>query len=279
MIDLPHLQSWIGREQVDRDVAALRHAQLMAATIARPGPKLNDGDPLPPLWHWLYFLEGRPPAELGPDGHPARGGFLPPVPLPNRMWAGGRVEFEAPIPLGTTMDKRSTVLSVEHKSGRSGELVFVTVQHELSVEGRRCIREEHDIVYKGPAPAGAAASGVAVPPGAHQRTIRPDSTLLFRYSALTFNGHRIHYDQDYCRQVEGYDNLVIHGPLVATLLAGFAQEIGARPLRRLDYRGLRPAILGTSLTLNGELEAGGARVWSALPDGAASMQARVAFVP
>lgn len=279
MIDLPYLRTWVGREQADRDVADVRHAHLMAATVARAGPPLQAGDPLPPLWHWLYFLEGRPPADLGPDGHPARGGFLPPVALPNRMWAGGRVEFEAPLPLAATMDRRSRVLSVEHKSGRSGDLVFVTVQHELLVDGRRCVREEHDIVYKGPTPPSPASPPVAEPPatGRHQRTIRPDTTLLFRYSALTFNGHRIHYDQDYCRQVEGYDNLVIHGPLVATLLAAFAQDLGGRPLRRVDYRGLRPAILGVTLTLHGEIEGDTVRVWSALPGGAVNMQATAAL--
>jgi len=275
MIDLPHLQSWVGREQTDRDIAAVRHARLMAATVAQPGPVLTEGDTLPPLWHWLYFLEGRPPAELGADGHPARGGFLPPVPLPNRMWAGGRIEFDAPVPLGATMDRRSHVLGVEHKAGRSGDLVFVTVQHEIVVDGRRCLREEHDIVYKGPSAPGASAPSAADAPrpGTHQRMLTPDSTLLFRYSALTFNGHRIHYDQDYCRQVEGYDNLVIHGPLVATLLAGFAQELGGRPLARFDYRALRPAILGVTLTLHAEVDADAVRVWSALPGGVPGMQA------
>lgn len=303
-IDLGHLRSWIGRVQTDHDVAALRHAHLMAATIARPGPALQAGEPLPPLWHWLYFLDGLPPADLGRDGHPARGGFLPPVPLPNRMWAGGRVEFEAPIPLGAAIEKRSQVLAIEHKRGRSGELVFVTVQHEVLVAGRRCVREEHDIVYKQAVPVGSAvapvpavggmAAGIsagtaadllaaaparapaaaeAPPPGQHHVRLTPDSTLLFRYSALTFNGHRIHYDLDYCRQVEGYANLVIHGPLVATLLAGLAEQAGGRPLRRFSYRGLRPALLGTTLDLHADVAANQVRVWSILPGGAVSMQA------
>ncbi|MEY8876779.1 MAG: MaoC family dehydratase N-terminal domain-containing protein, partial [Leptothrix sp. (in: b-proteobacteria)] len=282
-----HLRRWIGPVHTDHDQATLRHARLMAATIARPGAALQAGDALPPLWHWLYFLEGEPPAELGPDGHPARGGFLPPVPLPNRMWAGGRVEFEAAVPLGAEMEKRSQVLRIEHKQGRSGELIFVTVQHEVFVAGRRCLREEHDIVYKRPTPAAApAAATTATPlpaPGAHQRVITPDATLLFRYSALTFNGHRIHYDQRYCREVEGYDDLVIHGPLNATLLAGLAAEVAGglsgRPLRRFDYRNLNPVTLGATLTLHAQpdAQAGQAQLWLHDQHGRVALQASASW--
>jgi 3-methylfumaryl-CoA hydratase len=279
--DLDHLRQWVGREREDEDVASLRHARLMAATVARPGPALEPGDALPPLWHWIYFLEGRPPDELGRDGHPARGGFLPPVPLANRMWAGGRVEFEAPVPLGTSIRRRSRILSVEAKQGRSGPLVFVTVRHEVFANGARCISEEHDIVYRDPpAPGGGAAAGGENPdPGSHRRRIEPDTTLLFRYSALTFNGHRIHYDLDYCRQVEGYANLVIHGPLVATLLAGFAQEMAERPLRRFEYRAVRPAILGTTLTLEANREGERIGAWCRLAEGGLSMRASALLAP
>jgi len=278
-IDIEHLRGWIGRSQTDSDPALARHARLMAATVDRPGPALADGDPLPHCWHWLYFLEGLPPGRLGPDGHPERGGFMPPVPLPNRMWAGGDVRFEGPIPLGATMDKRSTIKSVEHKSGRSGDLVFVTVEHEISVDGSRRLHELQNIVYKSPAPAGNArppADGGPAP-GQHVRKLTPDTTMLFRYSALTFNGHRIHYDQDYCRDVEGYDNCVIHGPLVATLLCGLAADVGPAPLRRFSYRGLRPAILGVDLEFNATVEGNSARLWSRLPDGGVSMQAEAEY--
>ena len=139
-MDREHLRQWIGRQHVDHDIASLRHARLMAATVDRGGPVLQDGDALPPLWHWLYFLDGLPPAQLGPDGHPARGGFLPPVPLSNRMWAGGRIDFLAPLPIGTAMEKRSRVQSIEHKHGRSGDLVFVTVLHEVLAAGTCCLR-------------------------------------------------------------------------------------------------------------------------------------------
>ncbi len=275
-LDLAHLRSWIGRSQVERDTLSTRHANLMAATLGLERPRLEEGAPLPPLWHWLYFLEGQPPASLGRDGHPARGGFLPPVPLPNRMWAGGRVEFIEPIALGSLAERRSQVTRVEHKSGRSGDLVFVTVLHEVFTQGRCCLREEHDIVYKG-ASSGTAraapAAGDAIATTAQRRTVTPDSTMLFRYSALTFNGHRIHYDQDYCRGVEAYPNLVIHGPLIATLLAGFGAEIADRPLSRFVYRGLQPAILGQSLSLCGELKEGAVELRCFLADGSVSMQA------
>ncbi len=274
-IDLAHLRQWVGRSEVRHDVAAPGHARLMAATVARPGPELDRGDALPPLWHWTYFLEGLPPAQLGRDGHPARGGFLPPVPLSNRMWAGGRVSFAAPVPLGAAMQKRSTVLRVDHKTGRSGELVFVTVRHEILVDGLTCIDEEHDIVYKsaGPSAPAAAAAQPAEPAAPVRRELCPDSTQLFRYSALTFNGHRIHYDADYCRSVEGYDNLVVHGPLVATLLAGLAQELAGAALTRFEYRALSPVLLGQGLTLNAWPQAGRVSLHASVGDGRVSMRA------
>lgn len=273
-IDLRHLRQWIGRQKDDQDVLSVRHARLMAATLGREQEALIEGSRLPPLWHWLYFLEGRPPAELGRDGHPARGGFLPPVPLANRMWAGGRVSFLAPLPLGATVDKRSQVTAVEHKPGRSGDLVFVTVRHELWHERALALSEEHDIVYRNPGEGRSTRPVEAARAAQHQRPFAPDPTMLFRYSALTFNGHRIHYDADYCRDVEGYENLVIHGPLIATMLAGFAEQVTGRELRSLSYRGLRPALLGAGLTLNATLEGADVDVWAALPDGAVSMQAR-----
>ncbi len=277
MIDLAHLRQWVGRTHTDVDIAALRHARLMAATIGQPGNPLQTGDALPPLWYWIFFLEGSPASQLGPDGHAARGGFLPPVPLPNRMWAGGRVAMEAPIPIGAAIDKRSQVLSVDLKQGRSGELVFVTVLHEVFVDGVRCIREEHDIVYKGVGSPDAAAPAGSPGYGEHQRTWLPDTLLLFRYSALTFNGHRIHYDADYCRTVEGYEHPVVHGPLVATMLAGFAQEVAGKPLRWFHYRGLCPASLGAPLSLHLAAEGETMHAWCRLADGRVSMRAQAGF--
>ena len=275
--DITKLREWVGKTIVDEDVLDVRHARLMAATIGRGAEDLVTDAPLPPLWHWLYFLEGLPPEHLGRDGHPQRGGFLPPVPLPNRMWAGGRVRFLDTLPLGATVEKRSTILAVEHKQGRSGELVFVTVQHEIGRGGKVAVSEEHDIVYKGVSPGGPVRQEVRRAPGEHRETFVATSTTLFRYSALTFNGHRIHYDQDYCREVEGYPDLVIHGPLNATLLAGLAQSIAGKPLATFDYRGVQPAILGNALTLNGVREGERLELWTALPDERVSMQANATF--
>lgn len=276
-VDITHLRQWVGREVLTSDTLSVRHARLLAATLGQPQDAVQVGTPLPPLWHWIYFLEGLPPVELGRDGHPARGGFLPPVPLANRMWAGGSVEFHADVPLGAEVQKRSRIQSVEHKQGRSGELVFVTVLHEVLYDGRVAVSETHDIVYKGPTPPGRAAESPQMPAATHSKPFVPTSTTLFRYSALTFNGHRIHYDADYCRDVEGYANLVVHGPLNATLLAGYAQEIAGRPLRQFRYRGLQPSLLGQALTINAAPEGEGLCVWTGLPDSAVSMRADAIF--
>jgi 3-methylfumaryl-CoA hydratase len=275
-IDITHLRAWIGKARVDEDVIRARHARLMAATVDHPHPdRICDGEPLPPLWHWIYFLEGLPPGELGRDGHPARGGFLPPVPLANRMWAGGRLAFLAPLRIGTTVRKESSILAVDHKTGKAGDLVFVTVLHELkSLDGGLLVREEHDIVYKEaspPPPRGAATP--APRESGPARTFMPDSTTLFRYSALTFNGHRIHYDQDYCRNIEGYANLVIHGPLTATMLAAFAQEASGRTLREFSYRGLSPALLGDGLAFSARIDGECISLVARLGDGTTCMQA------
>jgi 3-methylfumaryl-CoA hydratase len=291
-IDLNHLRQWVGRQHTSTDTLSLRHARLMAVTLGQNPESLQTQDPLPPLWHWLYFLEGLPPEQLGLDGHPARGGFLPPVPLANRMWAGGRLAFFTPLRLDEAAEKHSQVLSVEHKSGRSGDLVFVTVEHEIWQGGVRALREEHDIVYKNPTRSQSQKPINVSPypePGQWHRQCRPDTTLLFRYSALTFNGHRIHYDQDHCRQVEGYENLVIHGPLNATLLAGLAQDVlqgltktsgdhndhgpAQRQLRHFVYRGLQAATLGTTLHYNANAEKDRLSLWVHRDDGVVSMQA------
>jgi len=277
-VDLDYLRTWIGRDTISEDTLSVRHARLMAATLGLPQEDVVAGAPLPPLWHWLYFLQGLSPSELGRDGHPARGGFLPPVPLANRMWAGGQLTFHAPLALGTTVRKRSAVRSVEHKRGRSGDLIFVTVRHEMLGGDQVAITEDHDIVYKPPTPPGSARQLPATMPApVHTESFEATSTMLFRYSALTFNGHRIHYDVDYCREVEGYDNLVVHAPLQATLLAGLAARLDARPLKRFRYRAVQPNLLGTPLTVNAAPGGEGFVVWTALPDGGVSVQAEADY--
>ncbi len=278
-VDIGYLRQWVGRTESCSDVLSVRHARLMAATLGISGELFQEGSVLPPLWHWLFFLEGLPPSELGRDGHPVRGGFLPPVPLANRMWAGGTLKFAKPVLLGSTLEKRSSIKSVEHKYGRSGELVFVTVLHEILHDCEIAICETHDIVYKqaGSTVKRVESTEILVPH--YIKKTRPDATMLFRYSALTFNGHRIHYDADYCRQVEGYSNVVIHGPLCATLLASFAEEVEGRPLKTFRYRGIQPSVLGADLTINAKKNANDDEMilWTALPDNAISMKAEAHF--
>jgi 3-methylfumaryl-CoA hydratase len=276
-IDIDYLRQWIGKEQSSWDSLSVRHVRLLAATLGLAQDKFDVGTPLPPLWHWIFFLEGLPETELGRDSHPARGGFLPPVPLSNRMWAGGNLSFHAPLPLEATMEKRSRILSVEHKQGRTGDLVFVTVLHEVLHNGALAVTETHDIVYKEPTLPGVRAKAPEMPAALWSKPFRPTSTTLFRYSALTFNGHRIHYDVDYCRQIEGYSDLVIHGPLNATLMAGFAQEVSGKCLKTFRYRGLQPSLLGSDLTINAAKDGDGLQLWIGLPDGAVSMRADATF--
>ena len=277
-IDLTHLKSWEGRSTTAGDQISPWLVAAFRATLDQPEGGLSAGDPAPQGVHWCLALPTARTDELGPDGHPARGGFLPPVPLSNRMWAGGRIDFLAPLPIGAAIEKRSRVQSIEHKHGRSGDLVFVTVLHEVLAAGTCCLREEHDIVYRNPvAPGLVPVSAAGQPATEHQRAWQPDSAQLFRYSALTFNGHRIHYDADYCRQVEGYDNLVIHGPLIATMLAGLAEEMGGGALKRFAYRALNPALLGTQLMLNARRDRGGWALWTTLASGRVGMQAEASL--
>lgn len=286
--DMDHLRSWVGKEKNESDQLDVRHARLMAATLDHPVSEIAEGQPLPPLWHWAYFLEGLPPGELGQDGHPARGAFLPPVPLPNRMWAGGALTFHEPLIIGTTMDKRSHIVSVEGKQGKTGPLVFVKVRHELSRGGKLLVTEDQDIVYTGPRKGGnpeagqMASSQLAFLPehaelGSLMKRYMPTSTLLFRYSALTFNGHRIHYDADYCREVEGYPDLVVHGPLNATLLANYAQQRGGI-LTSFHYRGVRPAFLGTEIGLYIKDKVQGMQLSMVTPDSDVVMKAECQFL-
>jgi len=249
---LAHLQTWQGRSETLHDTLTPVPVAALAATLDRDDPPPAAGTPLPPLWHWLYFLPHARHSELGPDGHPRRGGFLPPVPLPRRMWAGGRLRWslheggEANVlQVGQAVQRTSTIQSVRHKAGRSGELLFVQVEHRLHNARGLALVEEHDIVYRSAAQPGEAPPAPQAPPLAGQaawsRTIVPDDVLLFRYSALTFNGHRIHYDRRYVTEVEGYPGLVVHGPLLATLLLDLLRR--HRPqarVRAFDFRAVRP---------------------------------------
>ncbi|WP_241017519.1 MaoC family dehydratase N-terminal domain-containing protein [Burkholderia sp. Ac-20349] len=274
------MQPGVGHDgtQIAADVIALDRATAFAATLDLDRHPVA-GDALPPLWHWLYFWSVARQSELGHDGHPLKGGFLPDLGLPRRMWAGGRVVFENPLPIGETAVRTSRVLSVEHKEGRSGPLGFVTVEHLIESGGAVAIREEHDIVYRGAAEPGAAAPAPkAAPDGAQwQRDITPDEVLLFRYSALTFNGHRIHYDRTYAREIEGYPDLVVHGPLISTLLLDLVpRSLPGATVREYAYRAVRPTFLGNTFSVCGRVAEDGNTIdlWAKDHDGWLTMSAR-----
>lgn len=268
---------WVGRSEDSRDVVAAGPLDRLAATLDRDDPPLRQGDAVPPLGHWLLFLPGARQSALGADGHPMRGGFLPPIDdLPRRMWAGSRLRFPGVIRVGDEVVRRSTIASVRRKDGAGGPLVFVTVRHEIAPEGgATAIVDEHDIVYRGlGAPAVKPAEQVA--PGAWRRVLRPDAVMLFRYSALTFNGHRIHYDRDYVTREEGYPGLVVHGPLTATLLVDLVRRHAPQALvRAFSFRAVSPLFDGAEMSLNASLpDAGGVvRLWAANDKGGLAMTA------
>ncbi len=246
-VALAHLETWQGKSETLHDSITAASLAALSATLDRDDPAPAPGTAVPPLWHWLYFLPHARASEIGPDGHPRRGGFLPPVPLPRRMWAGGRLSWEAsnPLRVGQQVQRQSTIESVKHKAGRTGELLFVLVRHRLSNVNGLSLTEEHDIVYRSAAQPGEAAPAPQRPPldgqAAWSRTIVPDDVLLFRYSALTFNGHRIHYDRKYVTEVEGYPGLIVHGPLIATLLLDLLRrQLPQAQVTRFEFRAVRP---------------------------------------
>jgi len=279
--DSPDLQAWVGRSEERRDVIQSERCVALQAALNLSGDRLSDGDALPPLWHWLYFWDIAPRSELGRDGHPAVGGFMPPVGQARRMWAGSRVTFPGTLGLGEPATRVSTIEKVAEKSGRSGKLVFVTVRHELSGSDGLAVIDEHDIVYREDTGKGASARpGEPAPEGAQWvETVDPDPTLLFRYSALTFNGHRIHYDRDYARDVEGYDGLVVHGPLLATMMVGMAAgSLPDRSVSRFEFRGMRPVMDTETFTVNVDPDGEDAvDVWVAKGEGMFAMRGRTEF--
>ena len=252
-------------------------AAALAATL--DGPRQPQaGDALPPLWHWIYFWSVCRQSEVGADGHPQRGGFLPPVPLPRRMWAGGRLRFAAPLPVGAEAEKVSRIASVDVKQGRTGALAFVTVQHTIRHQGQLCLSEEHDIVYRDlPQPGAPVVVPKSAPTDARwSRRVEPDPVLLFRYSALTFNGHRIHYDRSYVTEAEGYPGLIVHGPLIATLLADLvAREMPQAVMREFNFRSVGTLFDTEPFTLCGKPAADGKSValWAQNERGELAMQA------
>ena len=272
------LTDWISKQETRDDTLAVQPARFMQATLDQ-APSLRAGDALPPLWHWLYFLDAKPLSELGRDAHPKKGGFLPPVPLPRRMWAGGRLQFHAPLVLGEAAQKTSTIKSVVEKSGKSGPLCFVTVEHLIHQHGALALREEHDIVYRSDPDADAPQPAPPPAPASPEfsRIVQPSEVMLFRYSALTFNGHRIHYDVDYARSVEGYDGLVFHGPLTATLLAALAEAQSGQTLTSFAFTARAPLAGMTPFELQGRGADDDMSLWAKRADGACAMEAVAGF--
>ena len=279
------LAAWIGRTETLHDTLHPTPVAALHATFDHAQVSVEAGTALPPLWHWLYFLPLHRQSEIGPDGHARRGGFLPPVPLPRRMWAGSQLQWLAPIRVGDQVSRTSTIADVSTKTGRTGALVFVKVRHEVRCNGAAgpALVEFHDIVYREaqrpddvPPPPQAAPTDAA-----WRRELVPDDVLLFRYSALTFNGHRIHYDRRYVTEVEGYPGLVVHGPLIATLLLDVLQR--ERPDARVtgfQLKALRPTFDGRPMSVNGQPSADGrsVRLWASDHEGWLTMDATVTLL-
>jgi 3-methylfumaryl-CoA hydratase len=274
------LRSWIGRSETIEDTIHPTPVVALTATLDHPAATPVTGTPLPPLWHWLYFLPMHRQSEIGADGHARRGGFLPPVPLPRRMWAGGQFEFRAPLRVGDRVARTSTIEDVSTKEGRTGPLVFVKVRHEVRCNGHTdaSLVEFHDIVYRdAQGPNDAAPPPQAAPADAtwHRRVV-PDDVLLFRYSALTFNGHRIHYDRQYVTKEEGYPGLIVHGPLIATLLMDLLRrEMAHADVATFRFKAVRPTFDLHAFHVSGQPQADGktVRLWASDHEGWLTMDA------
>lgn len=275
---------WIGRSETTAGYAQGALADVLSATLDRDDPPHAAGTPLSPAWHWLCFPEAVKLADTGPDGHPRTGGFMPPVPLPRRMWAGNRMQFFRPILIGDALKRQSTVIDVRFKSGRGGRLFFVTVRHEIFARNEIATVEEHDVVYREALRPGAPASKPRPAPARPEwsRTISPSPVLLFRFSALTMNSHRIHYDRGFAVDEEGYPGLVFHGPLTMILLMDlFRRENPDATLERFAVRATAPLYDDRPFEIQGAPARGEgeALLWALTPDGNLAMEGEAGFSP
>jgi 3-methylfumaryl-CoA hydratase len=278
-LDVDLLKSWIGRTETARDVVSIRLARELSATLDRAGAEPQPGDLAPLAVHWCLAPPAALTASLGPDGHPARGGFLPPVPLPRRMWAGSTLRFTDRLRVGDMVERRSRIGDVAMKEGRSGILCFVAVDHEIFTERGLAIVERHDIVYRPlgergePPPATPVPLGAPPPDATWHRDMQAGPVVLFRYSALTFNGHRIHYDRTYVKEQEGYPGLIVHGPLQATLLLEYAAAIRGGAPHAFKFRGLQPLFDFMPFRLCAREVSDGLDLWIEVAGGLRSMEA------
>lgn len=273
-LDIEQLGRWIGKTLTETEILTPSVVRRFGATFDRDW-SCETGAVAPCLIHFCLAQPVAPAANLQADGHPALGGFMPPVPLPGRMWAGGRIDFRIPIHVGDKIQRTSEIRDVTMKEGRSGALCFVTVEHRVRSNGKIAIVERQDIVYRDLPKGVAKASPVEpAPEGNHRQYISPSSTMLFRYSALTFNAHRIHYDQAYAAETEGYPGLVIHGPLQATFLCQMAHDLEGRPPKSFEFRGRSPLICDQPFALHADREGQSLRLWTAQRGGPVAMEAR-----
>ncbi len=270
---------WIGRTETRVDTLSPTPLQALEATFGRSPPDLPPGTPCPALWSWLYFLPLAPMGEIGEDGHPRRGGFLPPIDLPRRMWAGSRCTIHGPLGVGDAIRRTSTLQQITGKSGSAGPLVFVTVRHEVSTADHLVMVEEQDIVFMQIPAVWQPPAPTPLPVCAWSEPVRADPVFLFRISALTFNGHRIHYDRTYATEVEHYPGLVVHGPAQALLMFDAAQR--RHPERRpgrFSFRGVRPLFDFDTIGVHGAPRPdGGLDLFTANGDGAVGMQATLSW--
>jgi 3-methylfumaryl-CoA hydratase len=275
-LDLDHLRQWIGRSEAVTDVVTAHLVRGLRATLFMEIGAPKPGDAAPWTAHWCLAQPVYPMSQLGPDGHPTRGGFLPPVPLPRRMWAGGELEFFEPLRVGDEMTRSSRISDVTMKSGSTGVLCFVSVEHEITTPRGTAIRERQDIVYRDiSAPQAAAPAKAPAPPpvAKHRESHMADPVLLFRYSALTFNGHRIHYDREYVTKIEGYPGLIFHGPMQAAFIVELAAKLhGGTAPKKLGYRGLQPLFEGSEFSVNANDTPAGTELWIANSAGQPTMK-------
>ncbi len=278
-LDLDHLRQWIGRTQEATDTVTAQLVKGLRATLFQEIGEPRTGDAAPFTVHWCLAQPVFPMSMLGPDGHPTRGGFLPPVPLPRRMWAGGEIEFLDPLRVGDESTRTSRIADVTVKTGSTGQLCFVSVEHTVTSPRGVAIRERQDIVYRDMGSAQAAAKAPPPPPVAqHRETHVSDPVLLFRYSALTFNGHRIHYDRDYVTKVEGYPGLIFHGPLQAAFIVEMAAKLrGGRPPKKFTYRGVQPLFEGSEFSINANDNGDAMELWTANDAGQPTMKGTAAW--
>ena len=273
-LDLDHLRQWIGRTDQASDIVTAQLVKGLRATLFMEIGAPKPGDAAPFTTHWCLAQPVYPMSELGPDGHPTRGGFLPPVPLPRRMWAGGELEFFEPLRVGDEATRISRISDVTMKTGSTGVLCFVSVEHVVTTSRGTAIRERQDIVYRDISTTPAPAKPPPPPPVAqHRESHMADPVLLFRYSALTFNGHRIHYDRDYVTKVEGYPGLIFHGPMQAAFIVELAAKLhrGTAP-RKFVYRGVQPLFEGSEFSVNASDTDGGMELWTANSAGQPTMK-------